>query len=100
MVHHGGAGTTTAAALSAAPQVIPQVYDQHCWAARADALEIGTAHAPGAPTMESLAAAVVRALDSKVALRAATVASMMRTDGARVAAQAANVDFCQAQSTS
>src|SRR5262249_16490143 len=33
VVHHGGAGTTTIAALAGAPQVvIPQIYDQHYWA--------------------------------------------------------------------
>ena len=55
VVHHGGAGTTTAAALAGAPQVvIPQIYDQHYWAQRVHALGIGTAHAPGAPTADSL----------------------------------------------
>jgi vancomycin aglycone glucosyltransferase len=44
-VHHGGAGTTTTAALAGAPQVvIPQIYDQHYWAQRIHHLGIGTAH--------------------------------------------------------
>ena len=34
VVHHGGSGTTTVAALAGAPQVVvPQIYDQHYWAA-------------------------------------------------------------------
>jgi hypothetical protein len=38
VVHHGGAGTVTAAALAGAPQVvIPQNYDQHYWASRIEA---------------------------------------------------------------
>src|SRR5262249_39253200 len=46
VVHHGGAGTTTIAALAGAPQVVvPQLYDQHFWAQRVDELGIGTAHA-------------------------------------------------------
>jgi vancomycin aglycone glucosyltransferase len=88
VVHHGGAGTTTAAALSAAPQlIIPQMYDQHYWAKRVEELGIGTAHAAGAPTVESLTPALERTLESHVAARAAEVAPMIRTDGARVAAE-------------
>src|SRR5579872_5356419 len=71
VVHHGGAGTTTAAALAGAPQVvIPNRYDQHYWAQRVQILGIGTAHAPGAPTPESLASALERTLRPEVAARA------------------------------
>src|SRR5262245_37200960 len=39
VVHHGGAGTTTVAALAGTPQVIvPQFYDQHYWAERVEHL--------------------------------------------------------------
>jgi vancomycin aglycone glucosyltransferase len=63
VVHHGGAGTTTAAALGGAPQVvIPQMYDQHYWAQRIHDLGIGTAHAPGAPTVDSLTSALEHTL--------------------------------------
>lgn len=42
IVHHGGAGTTTAAARAGVPQVvIPHVMDQHYWAHRVHALGIG-----------------------------------------------------------
>lgn len=88
VVHHGGAGTTTAAALAGAPQVIiPQLYDQHYWSQRVDALGIGVAHAAGAPTTHSLTDVVARAVEPDVAARARSVASAVRRDGARVAVQ-------------
>jgi vancomycin aglycone glucosyltransferase len=88
VVHHGGAGTTTAAALAGAPQaVIPQVFDQYYWAERVERLGIGTAHEPGAPTIESLTQALERTLRADVAGRAAALAALIRRDGAAVAAQ-------------
>jgi vancomycin aglycone glucosyltransferase len=88
VVHHGGAGTTTAAALAGAPQVIvPQLYDQHYWAARIRDLGIGIAHAPGAPVVASLRSSLERTLQQDVAARAALVASRVRPDGARLAAE-------------
>ena len=88
VVHHGGAGTTTAAALAGAPQVvIPDHYDQHYWAQRVHTLGIGTAHAPGAPTTDSLTSALEHTLHPDVAARARSVASAVRRDGTQVAAQ-------------
>jgi vancomycin aglycone glucosyltransferase len=88
VVHHGGAGTTTAAALAGAPQVIvPQLYDQHYWAVRVHDLGIGTAHAPGAPTVASLRSSLEHTLQQDVAARAASVAGQVRLDGARLAAE-------------
>jgi vancomycin aglycone glucosyltransferase len=88
VVHHGGAGITTVAARAGAPQVvIPQNYDQHYWAGRVHQLGIGTAHAPGAPTTASLTSALALTLRPEVAARARAVATAVRTDGARVAAQ-------------
>jgi len=88
VVHHGGAGTTTAAARAGAPQVIvPHMYDQFYWAQRIDQLGIGSAHPPGAPTTESLTAALERALQPDVGSRAQSVAAAVRTDGAMVAAR-------------
>lgn len=88
VVHHGGAGTTTAAALSGAPQVVvPQLYDQYYWAGRVDELGIGTAHAPGTPTAESLTRALKHALTPDVAARARSTAAAVRRDGAEVAAR-------------
>jgi len=88
VVHHGGAGTTTAGARAGAPQVvIPQHYDQHYWARRVHDLGIGTAHAGGTPTTDSLTPALERTLHPDVAARARSVATLMRSDGARFAAQ-------------
>jgi len=87
-VHHGGAGTTTIAAQAGAPQVVvPQIYDQHYWAGRIHHLGIGTAHAPGGPTADSLTEALSRTLRPDVAVRARSVAASIRTDGAEVAAR-------------
>jgi vancomycin aglycone glucosyltransferase len=88
VVHHGGAGTTTAAARAGAPQVIiPQHYDQHYWANRVDVLGIGTAHAPGTPSTDSLTSALERSLRPDVTSRARSVATMVTGDGAAVAAR-------------
>jgi len=88
VVHHGGAGTTTAAARAGAPQVVvPQMYDQHYHAARVNELGVGTAHAPGAATTESLTTALARTLRGEVAERARSLAGAMRGDGALRAAQ-------------
>ena len=88
VVHHGGAGTTTAAGGAGAPQVvIPQHYDQHYWAQRIHHLGIGTAHAPGAPTTESLTSALEQTLKPDVAARARSIAAAMGREGALAAAR-------------
>ena len=88
IVHHGGAGTTTAAALAGTPQVvIPQVYDQHYWAQRIHHLGIGTAHASGAPTTDSLTSALEHALQPDVVALARSIATRVRSDGAQAAAR-------------
>ena len=88
VVHHGGAGTTTLAALAGVPQVvIPQMYDQHYWAQQVHDLGIGVGHAPGAPTTGSLTSALEVALQPDVAARARSIAEAMRRDGARTAAR-------------
>ena len=88
VVHHGGAGTTTAAALAGAPQVVvPQMYDQHYWAQRIQTLGIGAAHAPGAPTADSLTSALANALKPDVRAGAQSIGRRVRPDGARTAAE-------------
>jgi vancomycin aglycone glucosyltransferase len=88
VVHHGGAGTTTAAALAGAPQVvIPNHYDQHYWAQRVQTLGIGSAHQAGAPTPDSLSSALAQALRPEVAISARDVAGKVRRDGTKVAAE-------------
>jgi len=88
VVHHGGAGTTTTATRAGAPQVVlPQIADQPYWARRVADLGVGAAHDGPAPTTESLSAALQTARAPETRARAAAVASMIRTDGASVAAR-------------
>ncbi|MGX8008499.1 glycosyltransferase [Mesorhizobium sp. ORM8.1] len=87
VMHHGGAGTTVAAARAGAPQVIvPQIGDQPYWARRAAELGIGAAHDGPTPTTETLAAALEIALAPEVRARAGVIGGKVRTDGAEVAA--------------
>ena len=86
VVHHGGAGTTQAAALCGAPQVVaPQIADQPSWGERVAKLGIGASTGP-APTVEAFARALSLALASDTGDRAAAIAGQMRTDGAATAA--------------
>ncbi|MGN9793909.1 glycosyltransferase [Streptomyces sp. OZ13] len=88
VVHHGGAGTTTTATRSGAPQVVvPQSVDQPYWAGRVAELGIGAAHDGPTPTFESLSAALATALTPGTRDRARAVAGKVRTDGATVAAK-------------
>ncbi len=88
VIHHGGAGTTTAAARAGAPQVIvPQLVDQPYWAARVAGLRVGVAHDGPTPTVETLTAALGTALMEETGERARMIASQVRTDGAAVAAR-------------
>ncbi|MFI1728386.1 glycosyltransferase [Streptomyces acidicola] len=88
VVHHGGAGTTTTATRAGASQVVvPQGTDQPYWAGRVADLGIGAAHDGPTPTFESLSAALRTALTPETRARATAAAGMVRTDGARVAAQ-------------
>jgi vancomycin aglycone glucosyltransferase len=87
VVHHGGAGTTSAAARAGAPQVVvPQMGDQPYWAGRVADLGLGAAHDGPAPTAGSLSAALRTALTPQTRARAVAVAGAIRTDGATVAA--------------
>ncbi|MDY0812217.1 glycosyltransferase [Kitasatospora purpeofusca] len=88
VVHHGGAGTTAAAARAGAPQlVVPQIVDQPYWAARVAELGIGAVHDTAVPTAGSVAAALRVVLSPQTRDRAAAVAAGIRTDGAEVAAR-------------
>ncbi|MDX8454536.1 glycosyltransferase [Mesorhizobium sp. VK9D] len=87
-MHHGGAGTTVAAARAGAPQVIvPQIGDQPYWAKRAGELGIGAAHDGPVPTTGSLSAALEMALAPRVRVRALELAGKVRADGAKAAAK-------------
>ncbi len=84
VVHHGGAGTTHAAARAGVPQVLmPQILDQHYWAHHVTKRGIGfTAHrharSPG-----PLAEALKRCLtDDEVRAAAKALGASMRPDAA------------------
>ena len=86
VVHHGGAGTTTAAARAGRAQVVmPQHYDQPYWAARVEQLGIGRAVTSGAPT-STLTEALAGAMRPDVVRRAGSIADQVVTDGALSAA--------------
>ena len=89
IVHHGGAGTTTAAARAGKPQVIvPHLYDQFYWGHRVRQLGIGDMLGKiNALTSEKLIAALRCCLQGNVVERAKIFASNISQDGARVAAQ-------------
>ncbi|KRE13268.1 glycosyl transferase [Bosea sp. Root483D1] len=88
VMHHGGAGTTTAATRAGAPQVIiPQIVDQPYWAGRVAKLGIGAAHDGPTPSFASLSAALTTALAPETGTRAAVVARTIRSDGSEVAAR-------------
>ena len=88
VLHHGGAGTTTAAARAGSPQVVvPQIVDQPYWASRVWDLGIGSAHDGPTPTAESLSTALEAALNSGTRARALAVADTIRADGAMRAAK-------------
>jgi vancomycin aglycone glucosyltransferase len=81
VVHHGGAGTTTAAARAGRPQVIvPHILDQFYWGRRVEVLGIGPRALPvQLVTADVLAERVDRAVnDPRIAARAATLGQAMR----------------------
>jgi UDP:flavonoid glycosyltransferase YjiC (YdhE family) len=90
IVHHGGAGTTHAAALSGVPQVVmPYFLDQHFWAHRVQVAGVSAdsvrrhGRNPG-----PLVRAIRRCLDdAALRERAAALAPRIATDGAERAAE-------------
>jgi vancomycin aglycone glucosyltransferase len=94
VVHHGGAGTTAAAARAGVPQVVtPMFGDQPYWAGRVVELGLGATVPYSAITEESLADALRRALAPPVAARARAFAPHVRADGAAMAARALEAQF-------
>jgi vancomycin aglycone glucosyltransferase len=88
VVHHGGAGTTTAAARAGVPQVaVPMFSDQFYWARRIGDLGIGSAVPVTELSADALATALRDALDPAIAGRAHSVALDVAADGAAVAAR-------------
>jgi len=88
VVHHGGAGTTAAAARAGIPQVVtPMFGDQPYWARRVVELGLGATVAYSAITEESLTNALRQALDPAVVARARACMAHVRADGAAIAAR-------------
>ncbi len=88
VVHHGGAGTTLAAARSGAPQVvIPMFGDQPFWASRVRELGLGTSVPIANLTADGLASALHDTIVPTIAERATTIAAQIVVDGAAVAAR-------------
>jgi vancomycin aglycone glucosyltransferase len=94
VVHHGGAGTTAAAARAGVPQVItPMFGDQFYWASRIVDLGVGSTTPHTTMTDESLTDALRRVLDSAVVVRARSLASQVRWDGAEIAAKRLEAEY-------
>lgn len=88
VVHHGGAGTTLAAARAGVPQVlVPMFGDQPYWASRVRALGLGTSIPIAELTTDRLTSALRDACEPGIAARAASVASQIVVDGAAIAAR-------------
>ena len=94
VVHHGGAGTTAAAARAGVPQVItPMFGDQFYWGGRVVDIGLGATTPYSTITEELLIGALGKALDPAVAIRARTFAGQVRSDGATVAARQLEVEY-------
>src|SRR6185503_15302129 len=94
VVHHGGAGTTAAAARAGVPQVVtPMFGDQFYWSGRVVQLGLGATASLSALTEESLANALRVALDPTVSARARAFAAQLRSDGAAIAARQLETEF-------
>ncbi len=89
VVHHGGAGTTHAAARAGTPQLIlPHNYDQFYWAQRVASLGVGVwGPVPDELTGDALLAGLRTCLSPDTQARARHVARKIRTDGAEVGAR-------------
>lgn len=88
VIHHGGAGTTAAAARAGVSQVItPMFSDQFYWASRVADLGIGATTPFATVTKEALTDALQQALDSRVVVRAQALAKKIGRDGAQLAAR-------------
>lgn len=88
VVHHGGAGTTTAAARAGVAQIaLPMFSDQFYWGRRIRELGIGSTVPFAALSVDGLASALEDALEPGVAARARSVSDKVASDGARIAAR-------------
>jgi vancomycin aglycone glucosyltransferase len=83
VVHHGGAGTTTTTARAGVPQlIVPHGVDQYYWAARTQALGVGTPPLPRSRLQaERLAGTLSATLDNELQVdRARELGKRMRDE--------------------
>jgi vancomycin aglycone glucosyltransferase len=88
VVHHGGAGTTTAAAQTGTVQIIaPHTYDQYYWASRVQKLGVGVSGpVRDELSVDTLIRALHESLRPEVATHAQSLTSRLGANGARIAA--------------
>jgi vancomycin aglycone glucosyltransferase len=88
VVHHGGAGTTTAAARAGKGQVIvPYSYDQYYWAHRVQELRIGVAGPTRAElTASAITTALREATRPDITMNAQALANRLELRGAEITA--------------
>jgi vancomycin aglycone glucosyltransferase len=93
VVHHGGAGTTAAAARAGVPQIItPMFGDQFYWASRIVDLGVGTMTPHATMTEEFFTGALREVCVPAVVVRARTLAREVGQDGAKLAARRLEVE--------
>ncbi|HEX5047281.1 MAG TPA: glycosyltransferase [Gammaproteobacteria bacterium] len=94
VVHHGGAGTTAAAARAGVPQLITPLFgDQFYWAERVVQLGAGATVPHTAMTDEAVTRALGAALGPAVTERARSLALLVRADGAATAASRLEAEY-------
>ncbi|WP_394830240.1 glycosyltransferase [Pendulispora rubella] len=89
VVHHGGAGTTTAAARAGQPQIIaPHMYDQFYFARRVQTLGVGV-YAPRREhlTVNTMISALRKCSSADMKARARALANRIIPNGATIAAE-------------
>jgi vancomycin aglycone glucosyltransferase len=95
VIHHGGAGTTTAAARAGIPQlVVPHLYDQYYWAHRVRELSIGFAcEGREGLDVNVMTAGLQQCLRPGTVANARALAGRITLNGARVAAERLHEEF-------
>jgi vancomycin aglycone glucosyltransferase len=95
IVHHGGAGTTTAAVRAGRAQaIIPHNYDQFYWAHRVHQLGVGVSGPTRDDlTVDALVQALRECLRPEVTRRAQALAGRIELHGARIAAERLTNEF-------
>jgi vancomycin aglycone glucosyltransferase len=98
VVHHGGAGTTAAAARAGVPQVItPMFGDQFYWASRIVDLGVGAMTPHVTMTEQFLTGALREVCDPAAVIRSRTLAKQVGRDGAQIAARRLEAEYSAAE---